>query len=344
MMGCAAIDSVQLGEQGSEAAPPIHRLIGEVLAKLDNLREIRVSAPGSIMVMGEHSVLFGERAIACAVDRYMHLRLIPRRDRRLQIRSALAEVGGSLDCLPHEPRLSFVLATIGLFVERLPGGFDLEIESEFSHTVGLGSSAAVTAALVAALLAFAGESTDKTAVFDRALGVIHHVQGRGSGTDLAASVQGGLVGYSISPRRIDPLPGLPPISLYYCGYKTPTPQVLARVAEASAGFEDLHRELYRLMGRVTGQAEAAILGQDWPALGRLMNIYQGLLDALGVNDATLAHMIYRLRGNPGVLGSKISGSGLGDCVLALGHDEQLAAEFESIPVAVSGEGVRIEYT
>ncbi|MFC6669379.1 mevalonate kinase [Marinobacterium aestuariivivens] len=156
-------------------------------------------------------------------------------------------------------------------------------------------------------------------------------------------VSRGLVGYSVSPRRIDALPGLPPIGLYYCGYKTPTPQVLARVAEASAGFENLNAQLYRLMGATTEQAETAILRQDWPALGRLMNVYQGLLDALGVNDATLAQMVYRLRHSPGVQGSKISGSGLGDCVLALGRDEQLAADFESIPVAVSGEGVSIEY-
>ena len=30
--------------------------------------ELKVSAPGSIMLMGEHAVLFGHRALACAVD------------------------------------------------------------------------------------------------------------------------------------------------------------------------------------------------------------------------------------------------------------------------------------
>ncbi|GGO83115.1 mevalonate kinase [Marinobacterium nitratireducens] len=313
------------------------------MLQLDNWREIRVSAPGSIMLMGEHAVLYGERAIACAVDRYMRLRLTRREDRAVIIRSALAEVQGTLDALPQEPRLSFVLATVGLYAGRLPAGFELDIESEFSHTVGLGSSAAVTAALVAALSAYAGDDTGPQAVFDAALDVIHAVQGRGSGTDLAASVQGGLIGYRVTPRQLERLPGLPEICLYYSGYKTRTPDVLERVAQASKGYEALYLDLYRLMGRTCEQAEAAILRQDWPALGRLMNIYQGLMDALGVNDATLAQMVYRLRANPQVLGCKISGSGLGDCVLALGADDSLACDYQRIPVAVSPEGVRIEY-
>lgn len=304
--------------------------------------EIRVSAPGSIMVMGEHSVLFGHRAIACAIDSFMHLSLVKRPDRQVHIRSDLGSVEGTLDQLPEDERLSFVLATIRLFADRLSCGFELDIRSEFSHTVGLGSSAAVTAALVAALLASANESIEPEYVFDRALAVIHKVQGRGSGTDLAASVFGGLIGYTVSPRRIDRLPGLPPISLYYAGYKTRTPQVLARVAKASVGLETLHTGLYALMHSTTEAAEVAIRQQDWPQLGKLMNIYQGLLDALGVDDLTLAQMIYRLRESPGVLGSKISGSGLGDCVLALGEDETLAQDFQRIPVSISGRGLRIE--
>lgn len=303
---------------------------------------IRVSAPGSIMVMGEHAVLFGHRAIACAVNRFMHLHLVRRPDREVHVRSGLGNASGTLDALPQDENLSFVLATIGLFADRLPRGFELDIESEFSHTVGLGSSAAVTAALVAALLACCDESTAPEYVFDRALAVIHQVQGRGSGTDLAASVYGGLIGYTVAPRRVDPLPGLPPISLYYAGYKTRTPVVLARVAQSSVGLEPLYSGLYALMHSTTEAAESAIRAQDWPQLGRLMNLYQGLMDALGVNDQTLAQMIYRLRSNPEVMGCKISGSGLGDCVLALGNDAALAQDFQRIEVAVSGQGLRLE--
>ena len=305
--------------------------------------QIKVSVPGSIMLMGEHAVLFGHRALACAVDKYIHLILTPRNDRLVVIDSALAGYHSSLDELVDEPRLSFVLAAVSRFGERLPGGFEMKIESEFSHTVGLGSSAAVTVAALSALRAYAGLEADPALLFEDALAVVHQVQGRGSGTDLAASVYGGLIGYTVKPRQVKRLPGLPPISLYYAGYKTRTPDVLKRVEASSRSQTQLYTELYQLMHQTTVAAEEAVGQENWSELGKLMNIYQGLMDALGVCDATIADMIYRLRKSEQVLGSKISGSGLGDCVIALGRDEALDMPYEAIPVAVSEYGVRLSY-
>ncbi len=303
---------------------------------------IKVSAPGSIMLMGEHAVLYGYRAIACAVDKYMQVSLQPRQDRDVVIHSALSEYQSNLDQLEPDDQLTFVLYAVRQVSEELEFGFELTITSEFSHTVGLGSSAAVTAAVVAALAAYVGEVLDKAALFERALAVVHGVQGRGSGTDLAASVYGGLIAYTVEPRQVESLPGLPPISLVYTGYKTRTPDVLAIVADKAAHQPDIYQSLYQLMHTVSTKAEAAINLENWEALGELMNIYQGLMEALGVNDATLADIIYQLRTASGIQGAKISGSGLGDCVVALGRNEELNIPYESIPVAVSQQGVTFQ--
>ncbi len=190
--------------------------------------------------------------------------------------------------------------------------------------------------------------------------MVHQVQdGRGSGTDLVAAVYGGVVGYTVAGPGVAPqvhrLQGIPTISLFYVGYKMKTPDVLKRVEGFAAQSPELYADLYQLMGRTTEQAEQAVDNADWPQFGRLMNIYQGLMDALGVNDAYLAEIIYSLRSSPDVLGAKISGSGLGDCVLALGHPAQLPLSYkrsyegvdeqyyEQIPVAVSAKGVTVEY-
>ncbi|QLE98284.1 mevalonate kinase [Neptunomonas phycophila] len=307
---------------------------------------IKASAPGSIMVMGEHAVLFGHRAIACAVDKRIYVSLAPRKDRQVSISSALASYESSLDQLTPEPKLSFVLYAIQQVAAILPSGFDLTIESEFSHTVGLGSSAAVTASVVAVLAKYAGDELDSFALFERALSVVHGVQGRGSGTDLAASVYGGLIAYTVEPREVMPLSGLPPISLFYCGYKTRTPDVLKIVERKANEFPDLYRQIYRLMNDTSEQAEQAIQAQAWDQLGALMNIYQGLLDALGVSDHSLCDIIYTLRGCDNVWGAKISGSGLGDCVITLGRTsdlpQALADKYEEIPVAISKKGTQCD--
>lgn len=305
--------------------------------------KIEVTAPGSIMLMGEHAVLFGEPALACAVDARLAVELRPRDDRQVLIDSALGHYHGSLDALTPMPALAFVLAVIERYRAQLTHGFELVIRSGFSHTVGLGSSAAVTAAATAALACYAGAETDARALFDNALAAVHQVQqGRGSGTDLAASIHGGVIAYRLQPRELRPLPGCPPLALYYSGYKLKTPEVLARVEQRARHQPQLYRSLYRLMGQTTRAAEQALQAQDWPALGELMNVYQGLMDALGVCDATLAEMVYRLREEPAVHGSKISGSGLGDCVLALGQVASVP-RWQPIPVSVAATGVEIRH-
>lgn len=305
--------------------------------------KIKARAPGSIMLMGEHAVLFGESALACALDHWLEVELTPLPGRQVEIDSALACYRSELDRLSPEPALSFVLAVIELYRPRLQQGFRLQIRSGFSHTVGLGSSAAVTAAVTAVLAAFSGADTSAEALFDTALKAVHRAQqGRGSGTDLAASIYGGVIQYRVSPRRVERLAGRPELALLYSGYKMKTPEVLALVEARAASEPELYAELYRLMGRTCEAARKAVDGGDWPRLGHLMNLYQGLMDALGVNDATLSEMIWRLRAQPGIEGAKISGSGLGDCVLALGKlNEPLP--WESIPVSVTATGVEIEY-
>lgn len=308
------------------------------------MRKICVTVPGSIMLMGEHSVLFGEKALACAVDKYIRIELQPTSDRMVTIDSALAQYQGDMDDLPWNSDLSFVLTAINHFVGVLPGGFKLKIVSEFSHKVGLGSSAAVTAGTVAVLSAYAERSLEPGVLFEAALDVVHQVQdGRGSGTDLVASIFGSIVSYNVSPRQITPLSGLPNIALYFAGYKTTTPDVLKQVECLSEANPAIYKQIYHLMGQVTDAAEVAITQQDWQNLGRLMNNYQGLMDALGVSDKTISEMVYQLRESTHVIGAKISGSGLGDCVLTLGDDPSLVIAYEKIPVAVSEQGVSIEY-
>ncbi len=308
------------------------------------MSKIKVRAPGSIMLMGEHAVLFGHKALACAVDKYIDVELCPRSDDQVVVDSSLAQYQSTLGSLTPCSELSFVLAAIKRFKVQLSSGFELTIRSEFSHTVGLGSSAAVTAAVVAALMAFVAEEVEPAGLFDHALAVVHEVQGgRGSGSDLVASIYGGVVAYQVSPRTVERMSAAPQLALYYAGYKTKTPDVLAIVEEKAQQNPAFYDAIYALMGSLTLQAEDAVAAQDWSRFGLLMNQYQGLMDTLGVSDLNLSEMIYRLREHADILASKISGSGLGDCVLALGTAADLKIGYEHIAITVSDQGVTLEH-
>ncbi len=320
---------------------------------MQNIPPIKVSAPANTMLLGEHSVLHGYRAISCALEPRIYVTLTPRTDNIVNIQSELATITTDLkniNSISHS-KLSFVLESIRCVIEKNNTpyvdnlqGFDLHIHSEFSHTIGLGSSAAVVAACVFALLLYQKQLNNCSqqindpqknildSVFDIGLSAIHSVQKRGSGSDLVASVYGGLVAYTSEPRDIKPLLfdnnndsneqqeiNYPQLDLFYCGYKTPTPEVIALVEQSSKQLPDIYLSLYQQMDKVTRRAETAVIQQNWLLLGKLMNIYHGLLDAVGVCDKTLAQLIYEKRQDNNVMGAKISGSGLGDCIVTLSN-------------------------
>ena len=63
-----------------------------------------------------------------------------------------------------------------------------------------------------------------------------------------------------------------------------------------------------------------------------------LMEQLGVCDDTLKDMVTRLQDDAGVLGAKISGSGLGDCVISLGIPSRKLEGYQNIPVKITDRG------
>lgn len=303
---------------------------------------VRASAPGSIMLFGEHAVLRGHPAIACALDARLRVILEPRPDRRVRVVSDLGLMETSLDALEVRKPFTFLLTAVQQTLRPLSHGLDIRVEAGFSSTVGLGSSAAVTVAALAALDRLQDLPHETADLLARAIRVIRTVQGTGSGTDAAASVHGGVVFFEPDSRRVTPLPGKPPVSLVYSGAKDPTANVIARVNAWEARHPDVAKAVFQAMAAVTVEAAEAFREGDFARFGSLMNTHQGLQDALGVSHRPFSEIIASLRDNPAVLGCKISGSGLGDCAVALGDEQAGAAGYESIPARITGRGVIVE--
>ncbi|MEO0484740.1 MAG: mevalonate kinase [Pseudomonadota bacterium] len=269
---------------------------------------ITASAPGSVMVTGEHAVVYGHPCVVAAVEQRATVTVAPLPGRTVRVHSALGEVETTLDALEPAGPLRFVLACVAAIGPEQ--GVEITTTSAIDPTLGLGSSAAVTVATFGALAAFSGAEVD---IHAEALVIVRAIQGRGSGADLAASLHGGLSRYQLG-AAVEALPVPPAMSLKYVGYKTPTGEVLARVAEAWAG-----RDVDALYTRMGAAAEAAVVAaraRDWAAMAVALDGYQGLMAELGVSNADLDALVDEGRGQ--ALAAKISGSGLGDCVLAFG--------------------------
>ena len=292
------------------------------------------------MLTGEHAVLHGSPAAACAIDKRIYLTLKPRPDRTVRIESPLGTLETTLDNLPQQSQFTFIIEAIKQ--SNLSLGLDIRTESEFSSTVGLGSSAAVTVCTCMALNTLKGIIPTREELFRQCYKVVHGVQKTGSGCDLAASIYGGIIGMEMkdgnyTPRKLD-CPTLPPIDLYYCGYKMKTPEVIELVNKKAQAEPKKYEKLYQYMTQVAGSTITVLERGNFEMAGNLFGKYQILMEQLGVCDDTLKNMVTQLQNDAGVLGAKISGSGLGDCVLSLGMPIKKLDKYQNIPVQITDKG------
>lgn len=311
----------------------------------------RASAPGSMMMLGEYAVLHGSPALVCAVDKRITVTLTPRQDKAIHLHSDLhGHLITDLSTLPVEKPFHFVSAAIKQFHKSTRAGFDLHIASDFSDRVGFGSSAAVTVATLAALAAWHEKELSSIELLRQARQVIRHVQGTGSGADVAASVYGGMVVYHAQPLYAEKCDVTHPITACYAGFKTPTATAIQQVQDRFAAYPDLFYQLCRGIKQCAVEGIRCVKKQDWSGLGVIFNAQQGLLEALGVSMPVIHDLLLALRADPAILGAKISGSGLGDCVMGLGDAtknvlEEMKSHYPEVaylPVAMTMNGVSCE--
>lgn len=287
-------------------------------------------------------MLHGAHAMAAAVDRRLTVELVPRDDRRIEAQSDLGVWRTSLDDFQVNESMRFAGEAVRMKREALPSGADLRIVSDIPNETGLGTSAAVTAAVLAALRAWLNEPDDPAALHAECLRVIRAVQGRGSGADAAASVFGGVVKYRADPVAIHIGSIVPPVALVYAGYKRPTAEVIERVETRRRKYPELFEQMFALIDDTVGEAWIALHAEHWLKLGQLMAMNQDVMEAMGVCDKKLSEMLEALHRQPGVLGCKISGSGLGDCVWALGEVQPEGLPGTLLDAQIGREGVRVD--
>jgi mevalonate kinase len=314
------------------------------------LRFAKAKAPASLMLFGEHAVLRGSSALVAAIDQWLQVEIIPRCDEMILIESNLGEATTSMQhlqkgviSLPKQfSFLEVALSTLSKeLLQKSKNGFTCTINSEFASTIGLGSSAAFVVALLAALSYAAEWEWDAITLHKRALNVIRSVQGRGSGADLAASIFGGVIDYSY--EKIERVARSISLVVLYSGYKTPTSIVIQHVDALEKGAKEHVTYLLQVLASASNEAKRALIRSDLPALGLQANRAQSAMEELSLACPKILELIALLQSVPTIHGAKISGSGLGDCVIGFGEAESLVLPSWAsyVPVRVSTKGVQV---
>lgn len=285
---------------------------------------IKVSAPGKLMLLGEHAVVYGQPCIVTAISQRLEVSI------------------SKIDDISMDRR--FVDAAVRAWGDGKNYAFS--IKSAFSGTYGFGSSAAVTVATLKAMR----PNAENRALFDVAYKVVLDVQGIGSGFDVASSIYGGTLYFLSGGKTIDPLEiqNLPLI-VAYSGVKSSTVEMVKMVREKRNKYPDKVDRIFQAIGTLVSQAKKKMQEGDWERVGKFMDFNQEYLRDLGVSSEKLETLISAAK-NAGAWGAKLSGAGGGDCMIALAASERqdavkdaiMSAGGQVVAVHANAEGVRIE--
>ena len=311
------------------------------------------SAPGKVILFGEHAVVSGAKALGAAIDLRAKVTIRDTPGSTMIEACDLCLRGFSLDLntlqvvsaeAVHATR--YVSAVLNEFDAR---NLRVMIESDIPLASGLGSSAAIVVAATAALNRHLDLGLSQKDIADRAHRIEKAVQeGLGSPTDTALATHGGYLQVSSQVLPLD-LPGMNMV-VGYTNQSHDTRSEVAKVQSLKARYPDLVDPIFQAIGAVSARAVPLIRDQKLRELGELMNVNHGLLEAIGVGTRELAELVYAARGAGGAFGAKLTGAGGGGCMIALPTPHGFAALITALrqargtafAVKTGCEGVKVE--
>ncbi|HPW73985.1 MAG: mevalonate kinase [Methanothrix sp.] len=311
------------------------------------------SAPGKIILFGEHAVVSGTAALGGAADLRARATVEDLPGRLLIETDDLSLQGFSFD--PGSGQISSASAAyatryVSAAVRELEArDVRIRIESDIPPAAGMGSSASIVVATVAALNGHLGLGLSEREIAQLSYRIERGVQkGRGSPMDTALATYGGYQRISDGNQPLD----LPPLEVVvgYTSVPHDTFSLVERVQLLKERYPDLVEPIFQAIGAITERALPLVREMNLDELGELMDINHGLLEALGVSSRELSELVYAARGAGGALGAKLTGAGGGGCMIALpgieGKDALMVALRQArgvaFPVMMGGEGVRLE--
>lgn len=275
----------------------------------------QASAPGKVYLFGEHAVVYGRPALACAIELRARVKVLSTRREGVYVGSSRGPE--SIHKYPY-------LATaVRLLEERCAepiSGVKLKITSRIPPGAGLGSSAAVTIATIGALSRALDVSLGEEDIARMGHEVEKKVQGSASPTDTYISTFGGAY---VMPeaRRLTP----PRCGIVVGDTKTSgsTKVLVAMVREFKQEYPEVVEGIMDTIAALSHEGERMLEAGELSELGRLMNINHALLNALGVGTPELDRLARAARA-AGAHGAKITGAGGGGCIVCLAEEEDVS--------------------
>lgn len=279
----------------------------------------KASAPGKIILFGEHAVVYGRPALAVPVMQvYADANVSDSSERGIWIESPAVKLRAELNTLPSTHPIAAAINNLFFLLRISPfPNLNIKISSTIPVASGLGSGAAVTIALTRALSAHlrrAMKDEDVNA-FTYDIERLHH--GTPSGIDNTVITYAKPV-YFVKGQPIETFKVGQPFTFVIAdtGIPAPTNESVGDVRRLWLSDTPRWEAVFDKIGEIAFAARCAIEVGLYEWLGELMNQNHALLQELSVSSPELDTFVEAAR-QAGAFGAKLSGGGRGGNMIAL---------------------------
>jgi len=299
------------------------------------------SAPGKIILFGEHFVVHGTKAILAAIDKRVTVTSTFTEDKTIKVNSELGTIEvpfGSPDKTwsykeaKNEFRPFIFLANKMISSNPNVSGLEITIDSDIPIGVGLGSSSACCVAATASISGLFKELSSEENL-KMSIEAEKTIFPDTSGADCTVCTYGGIIEYGkTSHGTVEPMGTFATksdifrsnLNLLIVNSMIPhsTKRSVEKVSKFKESNEGRFSQLCVLETKLIGEANHALKMLDLITLGLKMSENQKYLEEIQVSNDTLRDMISSLKEIS--LGTKITGAGDGGCIIALGKDENVS--------------------
>ena len=294
----------------------------------------RASAPGKVILCGEHAVVYAQPAIAlpvAAVEAVVIVAPAPGDGIVLEMPD-IGEQDRAVEQSAH-PFTRLAQATLAALGIEGPAGLRVTLTSTIPMASGMGSGAALGAALVKAVALHFGRSLGPAEVSALVYQSERFYHGTPSGIDNTVVSFGQPIWYRRDPMggpsTIEPIVAMGSWKMLLgdTGVRAPTRATVGGVRERWRTDPGRYNRIFSHIGDIVRAARDALEHDQQARMGELLNENQALLQQIGVSSSDLDRLVAAAN-HAGALGAKLSGGGGGGIMLALVAPQD-AAEVEA---------------
>ena len=283
----------------------------------------KASAPGKVILFGEHFVVYGIKSILCSINKRVTVTAEKTNERKISINSEIGklvlEPNESISEINSPLKPFYYLANKAIKDQNI--GLKIQIESEIPLGAGLGSSSACCVAGAAAIFKLFGEIS-KEKILEIAIEAEKTIYQNTSGADCTVSTYGGLMEYDKNNgfRKIEDEPNFQ-LVIANSNIEHSTETMVSRVKEFENKNKEKFHELSNLESNLVNDVLKLIKENKIKGIGEKINQNQKFLEEIGISNEQLEAMIKI--GQKTSYGAKITGSGGGGCIFALTNESNL---------------------